>query len=157
MEKAETFHTRALQQTEKSTNLWSFLQKMCILFWQTLFLPTKLLTERRGCGPRGRRPWPRRRATPPSSTRGAAGTCHGMRQTLQGSFSAVSKPNFTRKYALESSRRDLHNALLCTTLQSQFFVKILPKILLNFIKFRKFSCKFSEQKSQNFGKILAIF
>ena len=33
-------------------------------------------------------------------------------QTLQGSFSAVSKPNFASKYSLESSRRDLHNALL---------------------------------------------
>ena len=37
-------------------------------------------------------------------------------QTLQGSFSAVSKPNFASKYSLESSRRDLHNALLCTVL-----------------------------------------
>ena len=37
-------------------------------------------------------------------------------QTLQGSFSAVSKPNFASKYSLESSRRDLHNALLCTDL-----------------------------------------
>ena len=35
-------------------------------------------------------------------------------QTLQGSFSAVSKPKFASKYAFESSRRDLHNALLCT-------------------------------------------
>ena len=35
---------------------------------------------------------------------------------LAGSFSAVSKPNFATKYALESSRRDLHNALLCTDL-----------------------------------------
>ena len=33
--------------------------------------------------------------------------------TLEGSFSAVSKPNFARKYAFEGSRRDLHNALLC--------------------------------------------
>ena len=32
---------------------------------------------------------------------------------LAGSFSAVSKPNFASKYAFESSRRDLHNALLC--------------------------------------------
>ena len=40
-----------------------------------------------------------------------------------GSFSAVSKPTFARKYALESSRRDLHNALLCTALQSQIFFK----------------------------------
>ena len=38
--------------------------------------------------------------------------------TLKGSFSAVSKPNFARKYALESSRRDLHNALLCNVLES---------------------------------------
>ena len=36
--------------------------------------------------------------------------------TLKGSFSAVSKPNFASEYALESSRRDLHNALLCTVL-----------------------------------------
>ena len=36
--------------------------------------------------------------------------------TLKGSFSAVSKPNFAIKYTLESSRRDLHNALLCTVL-----------------------------------------
>ena len=37
-------------------------------------------------------------------------------QTLQGSFSAVSKPKFASKYSLESSCRDLHNALLCTAL-----------------------------------------
>ena len=36
--------------------------------------------------------------------------------TLKGSFSAVSKPNFASKYALESSRRDLQYALLCTVL-----------------------------------------
>ena len=41
---------------------------------------------------------------------------HGIRQTLEGSFSAVSRPNFASKYSLESSRRDLHNALLCTVL-----------------------------------------
>ena len=35
-------------------------------------------------------------------------------QTLQGSLSAVSKPNFASKYSLESSRRDLHDALLST-------------------------------------------
>ena len=38
--------------------------------------------------------------------------------TLKGSFSAVLKPNVASKYALESSRRDLHNALLCTVLES---------------------------------------
>ena len=41
-----------------------------------------------------------------------------MRQPLQGSFSAVSKRNFASIYALESSRRDLHDALLCTVLES---------------------------------------
>ena len=44
-------------------------------------------------------------------------------QTLDGSFSAVSKPNFAGKYAFESPRRDLHNALLCTALQSQILAK----------------------------------
>ena len=44
-----------------------------------------------------------------------AGNC-SIGQTLQGSFSAVSKPIFARKYAFESSPRDLHNALLCTAL-----------------------------------------
>ena len=42
-------------------------------------------------------------------------------QTLQSSFSAVSKPNFASKFSLETSRRDLHNALLCTVLQTQNF------------------------------------
>ena len=49
---------------------------------------------------------------------GAAGRSIG--QTLQGSFSAVSKPNFASRYSFESSRRDLHNTVLCTALQSQF-------------------------------------
>ena len=34
-----------------------------------------------------------------------------------GSFSAVSKRHFASQYALESSRRDLHNTFLCTGLQ----------------------------------------
>ena len=48
------------------------------------------------------------------------------------SLSAVSKPNFARKYALESSRRDLHNALLCKALKSRIFLKnaIFSEILL---------------------------
>ena len=47
---------------------------------------------------------------------------------------AVSKPNFASKYAFESSRRDLHNELLCTALQSQFFVKFCQKKMLDFNK-----------------------
>ena len=48
--------------------------------------------------------------------------------TLKGSFSAVSKPNFASKYALESSRRDLQNALLCTVLVESVWVKKYTKI-----------------------------
>ena len=55
----------------------------------------------------------------------------GIGQTLQSSFSAVSKRNFARKYALESSRRDLHNALLCTALQSHFMSNICQKFATN--------------------------
>ena len=39
-----------------------------------------------------------------------------LSQSRKGSFSAVSTPIFASKYSLESSRRDLHNALLCTVL-----------------------------------------
>ena len=53
-------------------------------------------------------------------------------QTSQGSFSAVSTPIFASKYALESSRRDLHNALLCTVLNAQNFRQKSLKILLIF-------------------------
>ena len=56
-----------------------------------------------------------------AAARAEAVAARGVRQTLKGSFSAVSKPNFASKYAFESSRRDLHNALLCTVLSSQFF------------------------------------
>ena len=63
-------------------------------------------------------------------------------QTLKGSFSAVSKLNFASKYALERSRRDLHNALLCTVLNAQNFRQKSLKILLifspNFANFDNF-------------------
>ena len=39
-------------------------------------------------------------------------------QILEGLFSAVSKPMFASKFSLESSRRDLHNAVLRTVLES---------------------------------------
>ena len=73
------------------------------------------------------------------------------RQTLQGSFSAVSKRKFARKYAFESSRRDLRNALLCTNLKSHFF-----KNLLDFCQNLR---KFSEilLNLLNFANCLAIF
>ena len=53
--------------------------------------------------------------------------------TLKGSFSAVSKRNFASKYALESSRRDLHNALLCTGLQSNF-LELICSLLFSYLQ-----------------------
>ena len=61
-------------------------------------------------------------------TAGVKKSTRRSRSDEKGSFSAVSKPNFASKYAFESSRRDLHNALLCTALQSQFFVKFCRKL-----------------------------
>ena len=59
---------------------------------------------------------------------------------VRRSFSAVSKPKFAIKYALESSRRDLHKALLCTVLNAQNFrqksLKILRIFSPNFAKFQ---------------------
>ena len=88
------------------------------------------------------------------------------RQTLQGSFSAVSKPNFASKYAFESSRRDLHNALLCTALKSHFFQKIariFAKIYeifqkLDFAKFAEFcnSIIILQKVWQNFDRRLRL-
>ena len=80
-------------------------------------------------------------------------------QTLQGSFSAVSKPNFASKYVFESSRRNLHNALLCTVLNAQNFRQKSLKILLifspNFGEFDKFSLVFA-QILPDFCRIFAI-
>ena len=55
-------------------------------------------------------------------------------QTWPGSFSAVSKPNFASNYAFESSRRDLHNAFLCTALQYHFFNQKVPNMFAKFCK-----------------------
>ena len=70
----------------------------------------------------------------------SSGNC----QTLQGSFSAVSKPNFASKYAFESSRRDLHNALLSTAPKSHYFQNLpkFAKIFRNFAKFAIFKTDF---------------
>ena len=86
-------------------------------------------------------------------------------QTLQGSFSAVLKPNFASKYALESSRRDLHNALLCTALQPQRCQKIaefFAKVLRNSAKLATVGClsSFCSRNSARFEfskEVLNIF
>ena len=72
-------------------------------------------------------------------------------QTLQGSFSAVSKSNFATKYAFESSRRDLQNALLCTALKSHF---LMLEFCQNFAKIFRNCAKFAEY--QNFDKKLRL-
>ena len=79
-------------------------------------------------------------------------------ETLQGLFSAVSKPNFASKNSLESSRRDLHNALLCTVLYSQNFVQKTAGLLLlfNFANFCQTLLDFADLFFQNeilFGRL----
>ena len=75
-----------------------------------------------------------------ANRRAPTGRGDGIRrwQILQGSFSAVSKSSFATKYSLESSRRDLHNTLLCTALQSHFFVKFFLKFCVFLPKFHGF-------------------
>ena len=61
-------------------------------------------------------------------------------QNLDGSFSAASKPNVASKYskyALESSRRDLHNALLCTALVSEVAKSVVHSSVNPNIFFKK--------------------
>ena len=86
----------------------------------------------RGALPPPEVPGPRRGA--PRRRRGrVVAALRGIGQTLQGSFSAVSKPTFASKYAFESSRRDLHKALLCTALKSlKKNAGIFPKFAENF-------------------------
>ena len=55
-------------------------------------------------------------------------------QTLRGSFSAASTPMFASKYSLESSRRDLHDGLLCTVLVGSVWVKKYTKINIEKMK-----------------------
>ena len=72
--------------------------------------------------------------------------------TSRGSFSAVSTPIFATKYSLESSRRDLHNALLCTVLDFYLISNVwifLVKCLLFFLIFAK--------KIADFSKLLLNF
>ena len=57
---------------------------------------------------------------------------------LKGSFSAVSKPNFASRYALESSRRDLQNAFSKLNFLFKNRFKKLP-IFPNFAKVQKLS------------------
>ena len=85
-----------------------------------------------------------------------AGVRDGIRQTLEGSFSAVSKPNFASKYAFESSRRDLHNALLCTAPKSHFFQKI-SRICQNLRNFKIFRfCEIRNFSNRIFAKNLRL-
>ena len=76
---------------------------------------------------------------------------HGIRQTLEGSFSAVLKPNFASKYAFESSRRDLHNAILRTALN---FLSTFAEIIANFCKIREIVSKFSHFLNTNYSNFL---
>ena len=49
------------------------------------------------------------------------GSVRGERANLKGLVLGCVEAKFARKYALESSRRDLHTALLCSNDQHFFF------------------------------------
>ena len=92
------------------------------------------------------------------------------------SFSAVSTPIFASKYSLESSRRDLHNALLCTALESiiekwgkKDLAKTTPKRkktrkreaikqrAASHLELRSLISKFSLKIAESFAEILLFF
>ena len=82
-----------------------------------------------------------------SQRKAAALNMWKLNQTLSGSFSAVSKPNFASKYSLESSWRDLQDLHAFAPLRPQYFSKFSSNFLafskldilksLNFFKFRR--------------------
>ena len=80
-------------------------------------------------------------------------------QTLEGSFSSVSTPNFARKYSLESSWRDLQDLHASASLRPQYFSKIssifwiFRQFLQNLIFFIEFCSDFDE----NFSEFRRIF
>ena len=78
-------------------------------------------------------------------------SCHGIRQTLEGSFSAVSKPNFASKYAFDSIFQALQDLHPFAPLQSQNFQikkknsnfrEISAKTIANVAKFANFLSNF---------------
>ena len=79
-----------------------------------------------------------------------------MYVSIGSPLSAVSKPIFATKDSFESSRRDLHNALLCTVFESQFFRKTFAKFSSFFSQFLLFLRDFS-RFFRNFAKILPEF
>ena len=105
-----------------------------------------------------------------SAARGRSGsvkiTSQGwiISRTLRGSFSAVSTPNFARKYSLESSWRDLQDLHAFAPLRPQYFRNVLSiffeffgKILQKFVIFEFFSLIFAKilmKFYRNFADIL---
>ena len=54
-------------------------------------------------------------------------SCHGIRQTLKGSFSAVSKPNFASKYAFETGTLTLSENGLREEKNNNYFNGVFKK------------------------------
>ena len=89
---------------------------------------------------------------------------HPNDQTLKGRLSAVSTPNFARKYSLESSWRDLQDLIIhaFAPLRPQYFRKISSNFfaffgkISNFSKFRYFRILFIDFCS-DFYEILSEF
>ena len=83
-----------------------------------------------------------------------------LNQTLSGSFSAVSKPNFASKYSLESSWRDLQDLHAFAPLRPQYFSNFSSKFfgVFEIRHAEKFNfCQISSWFSLIFMKFHRIF
>ena len=76
-------------------------------------------------------------------------------ETWQGSFSAVSKPNFASKYSFESSWRDLQDLHAFARLQSQIICKFSSNKLLQIAQWKLW--KFRQWNHQVFRSFRAEF
>ena len=63
-------------------------------------------------------------------------SCHGIRQTLEGSFSAVWKPNFASKYTFESSR--ILSSIIRVSLRQTRLALIVSSKNTEFVSFLAF-------------------
>ena len=75
----------------------------------------------------------------------------------RGSFSAVSTPISSSKYSLESSRRDLYSALLCTVLIPTSNIKCFVTFFFLFANFsRIILINFASMEAVVFLELLEI-
>ena len=107
-------------------------------------------------------PYPCASRTSPSAGQPRPPLCSGIAHgtnppralSQNGSFSAVSKPNFASKYSLESSRRDLQDLHAFAPLRPQYFRKFSSNFFAFFGKILQNSFFYIDFFSLIFAQIL---